>query len=67
MTHVQDFEFSPFAENTYVVYDDSGECIIFDPGCYTALERRELKSFVETNDLRVVRLINTHCHFDHVF
>lgn len=67
MTQVQTFEFNPFAENTYVVYDESGECIIFDPGCYTPAERDTLRTFIEKNQLRVVRLINTHCHLDHVF
>lgn len=67
MTHIQPFEFNPFAENTYVVYDDSGECAIFDPGCYTREERQVLKNFIDTSALRPVRLINTHCHLDHVF
>ncbi|TNE59781.1 MAG: MBL fold metallo-hydrolase [Bacteroidetes bacterium] len=67
MTQVHTFEFNPFAENTYVVYDDSGECIIFDPGCYTPEERQTLRDFIDSNGLRVVRLINTHCHLDHVF
>jgi glyoxylase-like metal-dependent hydrolase (beta-lactamase superfamily II) len=67
MTQVQVFEFNPFAENTYIVYDDSGECVIFDPGCYTHEERIELKKFVEEKGLKPVRLINTHCHLDHVF
>lgn len=68
MIKIQAFEFSPFAENTYVIYDDaSGECAIFDPGCYTAEERDTLKNFIEKNNLRPVRLINTHCHLDHVF
>lgn len=67
MTQVQVFEFNPFAENTYVVYDDSGECIIFDPGCYTAEERDILRAFIAEKQLHVVRLINTHCHLDHVF
>jgi len=67
MTHVQVFEFNPFAENTYVVYDESGECIIFDPGCYTPEEQYTLQSFIEKKQLRVVRLINTHCHLDHIF
>lgn len=67
MTQVQIFEFNPFAENTYVVFDDTGECVIFDPGCYTAEERSELKDFIAANNLRPVRLINTHCHLDHVF
>lgn len=67
MTKVQVFEFNPFAENTYVVFDDTGACIIFDPGCYDFGERAALKNFIEENDLQPVRLINTHCHLDHVF
>jgi hydroxyacylglutathione hydrolase len=67
MAEVQVFEVNPFAENSYVVYDDTGECIVVDPGFYTADERRQLADFVRSRDLRVVRLLNTHCHLDHVF
>ncbi|MBV6439697.1 MAG: MBL fold metallo-hydrolase [Haliscomenobacteraceae bacterium CHB4] len=67
MTKVKVFEFNPFAENTYLVFDDSGECVIFDPGCYTFEERATLRNFIGENNLRPVRLINTHCHLDHVF
>lgn len=67
MTKVKVFEFNPFAENTYLVFDDSGECVIFDPGCYTFEERAALRNFIGENNLRPVRLINTHCHLDHVF
>ena len=67
MTQVQPFEFNPFAENTYVVWDATGECAIFDPGCYTEEERVMLREFISDNKLKPVRLINTHCHLDHVF
>lgn len=67
MSTVETFTFNPFSENTYVVYDDSRDCIIFDPGCYLAAEKAALKTFIEANRLRPVRLINTHCHLDHVF
>ncbi len=30
--NVHAFTFNPFAENTYVLYDDTRECIIIDPG-----------------------------------
>ena len=59
--------FNPFQENTYVVYDETGECVIIDPGCYEAHERIELSDFITDNNLRPVRLLNTHCHLDHVF
>jgi glyoxylase-like metal-dependent hydrolase (beta-lactamase superfamily II) len=67
MTQIHFFEFNPFAENTYVVYDESGECAIFDPGCYEEQERMALLAFIDKNKLKPVRLINTHCHLDHVF
>lgn len=67
MAQIAVFEFSPFAENTYVVYDESGECIVIDPGCYTPEERARLRAFIVEQQLQVVRLINTHCHLDHVF
>lgn len=60
------FTFNPFAENTYVLFDDSKECIIIDPGCNTEEERNTLISFIDANDLKPVKLLNTHCHIDHV-
>lgn len=59
--------FNPFQENTYLVYDETKECAIFDPGCYTEEEQAELRDRIEALGLRPVRLINTHCHIDHVF
>lgn len=67
MTLVAKFTFNPFQENTYVLYDDTKSCIIIDPGCYTAEEKQELKGFIEEKELKPVRLINTHCHLDHIF
>lgn len=61
------FTFNPFQENTYVVFDETKECAIIDPGCYEAHERIELQDFIMENGLKPVRLINTHCHLDHVF
>jgi len=63
---IKSFAFNPFQENTYVVYDDTKECIIIDPGCYTDKERDELRRFITSEGLKPVKLINTHCHIDHV-
>ena len=67
MTRVAKFTFNPFQENTYILYDETKECIIIDPGCYTEAERNQLKTFITKNELTPVRLINTHCHIDHIF
>lgn len=53
-------------ENTYVVYDSTSEAIIVDPGCYEKAEQEELVKFVEENQLKVVKVVNSHCHIDHV-
>jgi len=67
MTHVAQLPYNGFQENTYVVYDATKECIIIDPGCYTHEEKKHLVQFIEKLGLNPVRLINTHCHLDHVF
>ena len=64
--NIKSFTFNSFQENTYIVYDKSKECLIIDPGCYTDAEKQELKHFIIKKNLRPVKLINTHCHIDHV-
>jgi hydroxyacylglutathione hydrolase len=66
MITIQAFTFNPFQENTYVLFDETKECVIIDPGCYEKAEQETLKNFIETNDLNPVKLLNTHCHIDHV-
>jgi hydroxyacylglutathione hydrolase len=67
MLTVQPFTFNPVQENTYVVYNEKGQCCIIDPGCYFASEEADLKNFIHDNALEPVYLLNTHCHLDHIF
>ncbi len=64
---IQKFIFSPFAVNTYIIYDQTKECIIIDPACYTKDEEQKLLNFITENELKPQHLVNTHCHLDHVF
>jgi len=66
MISIKTFVFNPFSENTYVVYDDTRQAIVIDPGCYEAQERNELDEFIRSHHLIVSLLVNTHCHIDHV-
>lgn len=66
MLHIESFTFNPFAENTYVVYDDTKEALIIDPGCCNRDEEAYLAEFITRNNLTVKQLVNTHCHIDHV-
>jgi len=63
---VAQFTFNSFQENTYVLYDNSLECAIVDPGCNSDEERKTLVDFIEEKGLKPTKLINTHCHIDHV-
>lgn len=67
MFHIRNFVFSPIHENTYVLYNDSKECIIIDPGCYFDEEKQQLLDYVKKMGLVAKLLLNTHCHLDHVF
>lgn len=67
MARVVRFTFNPFQENTYLVIDQTKQCALFDPGCASAAERDELARYIDAEELQPVRLINTHCHVDHIF
>jgi len=53
----------PFAENTYVVWKaKSSEAIVIDPGT----EPEAILEFLRERELRVVAILNTHGHADHI-
>ena len=66
MINVHNFTFGPFQENTYVLWDDSKECIILDPGNSNASENKKLGDFITEKQLIPKRLILTHAHVDHI-
>src|ERR1700759_5630666 len=66
MAQLQRFENNPYQENTYIIYDESGECAIIDPGMETGREQNVVVNFIRENGLKPVLLLNTHCHIDHV-
>ncbi len=66
MINVHYFTFNGFQENTYILFDDTKKCVIIDPGCYAAEEQKVLTDYIEQNGLTPIKLLNTHCHIDHV-
>lgn len=66
MIQVHPFTFNPFQENTYVIWDSTGNGVIIDPGCYTFEERKELKDFITEHQISLKSILNTHAHIDHV-
>lgn len=66
MIQIASFTFNPFQENTYVLFDETKECVIIDPGCSNDRENKELRDFISSRGLKPVHLLNTHCHIDHI-
>ncbi len=66
MITVKLFTFNPFQENTYILSDESGACVIIDPGMNNQEEERVFSSFITKNQLKPVLLLNTHTHIDHI-
>ncbi|RZK24499.1 MAG: MBL fold metallo-hydrolase [Flavobacterium sp.] len=66
MLELQKFTFNPYQENTYVLFDETGECAIIDPGMYGGEEQDLFVNFINSNGLKPVLLLNTHAHIDHV-
>ncbi len=64
--NIKKFTFNPVSVNAFVLWDDTLECVIIDAACFYPQEEQQLKSFIETNHLKPVKLLNTHGHFDHL-
>ncbi len=57
---------NPWQQNTVLLYDHTGEAVVIDCGCFSKAERIELKEFVDRKKLKLVALLCTHLHFDHI-
>ena len=66
MIQIASFVFGPFQENTYILYDETKECAIIDPGCYSTDEKNALAQHIADLGLSPVKLLLTHAHIDHV-
>lgn len=68
MLKIKTFNTNMFGVNTYVVYDPAThEALIVDPGMISEAETDAIDAFVKTEGLKVVHIINTHLHLDHIF
>lgn len=67
MIQVKRFVFNMIEENTYVLWDNSLECVIIDCGAFYEEERQTIVNFIKENHLKPVHLLATHAHLDHNF
>ncbi len=64
---VKTFTFNFLQVNTYVVFDETLEAVIIDPGNSNMAEDERLSSYISEHKLRVKYIINTHPHVDHIY
>ena len=58
--------FNVLRECCYILWDETLECVIIDPGFSSDGEFDRLKRLVSENGLKPVKVLLTHGHFDHV-
>jgi glyoxylase-like metal-dependent hydrolase (beta-lactamase superfamily II) len=63
---IKRFEFNPLPVNCYILWDETNEAVVIDPGCSYDSEKQALKDFIVKNNLQLKHLLNTHLHPDHV-
>lgn len=66
MLKIHNFCFNAFGENTYVIYGDNKDAIVIDPGNSSPREDLMIFSFIDSNNLKINKIINTHAHIDHI-
>lgn len=65
MLEIKRFTVNPLSENTYVVSDNTKECVIIDCGAYTNTEKQAILSYIKSKELIPKHLLQTHGHLDH--
>ncbi len=66
MISIEKFIFNDFQVNTFILWDETKDCLVVDPGCFTLKEKNDFLEYFNKNRLKPVKIINTHCHVDHV-
>lgn len=65
MLRVEKYVVNMVQENTYLLWDESREAILIDPGFMTERNLSPLNETLERENLTLVRCLATHQHFDH--
>lgn len=67
MLNIRKFLFNPFQETTLLLWDDTQEGVIVDPGCMDPEEKESLTAYIAKEQVRPVAIWLTHGHFDHIY
>ena len=63
MITLKHFIFNELEVNAFVLNDDSGACLIVDPGCKNPVQQQNLKKYITGNNLRPEYIVLTHGHY----
>ena len=66
MVQVKGFVFNGMKVNSYVLWNEAGDCVLIDIGCNSSAERESFLGFMRGNGLIPGALLLTHGHFDHI-
>jgi hydroxyacylglutathione hydrolase len=66
MITLKQFVFNELEVNGFLLYDETGKCLIVDPGCNRPGQQQQLSRFVQDHDLKPEAIVLTHGHFDHL-
>ncbi|MCQ2386343.1 MAG: MBL fold metallo-hydrolase, partial [Clostridia bacterium] len=67
MLKIKSFLFNPIMENTYLLYDESHEGVVIDPGNVSEKEDETLSGFIGKENITIKYVLNTHPHVDHTY
>lgn len=59
---IEQITVGPLQSNCYIAANDAGDALIIDPGW----DAGRIQARIEDMGVTPVRIVNTHCHFDHV-
>lgn len=67
MLEINKYTFNLFSENTYLIHDtESRDALVIDPGNMDDNEDDILIDFIDKNNLKLLYIIVTHSHIDHI-
>lgn len=67
MAWIKHFQFNSFMENCYIIWDESLDGVIIDPGFVTEEEKAKLYAFIGKENIHLCGILLTHGHTDHIF
>ncbi len=67
MINIKAFTFNQWDENTFILWSNTNkDGIVIDPGMSNKNEEKIFDEFIESEQINLTTILNTHCHIDHI-